>query len=415
MSELSKLQKELKETEQFLCDYKSSSSSSPLSSDKDHRLVSIAESFLSGSVHDRCESYRHKMKLKDPVTGDARFGPVTMQKIEKMLGQYYSLSKDLEKLLPEAKQKMQQKDENRDVKKPLTAAERIEQSRINKDHPAPQSMDPLSIFRPDIATDHHVMAEKGNDEHQNRSDVKEKAEAIRLQKRSRAEQEAIDRLKENRRISQICRILSDPRAMVTESSSSENTRKEVVMGTSVIRGCLQDLADSVKRDEAEQMEQYGLLVEANGFQGAVEIVQKVLTNIIAHPDDEMLRKIRVNHPAIRDRLTKYGLSSIKLLTALGFRAKPVLASGDAIPDEDVQLGLGETDTSDVPGISSDEISHAVKKAVEAEHPHGKTRLSILLVMTEPSTETMEGMEKWKDWFDGLHSSLDAVANFEQKH
>ena len=53
--------------------------------------------------------------------------------------------------------------------------------------------------------------------------------------------------------------------------------------------------------EAQQLVEFGLVVEegAEVLRGALGCVRSVLSNIHQHPDNEKLRRIRINHPAIR--------------------------------------------------------------------------------------------------------------------
>ena len=74
------------------------------------------------------------------------------------------------------------------------AAERIQQLRVYTHHPAPSPMVPLSIFRPDLlpATSSTDGGET-EEEQEEATRLREKAESVRTRKRSQAELEAMAR------------------------------------------------------------------------------------------------------------------------------------------------------------------------------------------------------------------------------
>lgn len=92
------------------------------------------------------------------------------------------------------------------------------------------------------------------------------------------------------------------------------------------------------------------------------------------------------------------MAAVKLLSAVGFRARPVTAAGLPLPDEDT--GESPPGRGEVRGLSAECVREQVQAAVEAGSGSGSDsgrseRLTLLLVMAEPPTETEAGREAWK--------------------
>ena len=72
-------------------------------------------------------------------------------------------------------------------------------------------------------------------------------------------------------------------------------------GIDLLRIRLDDLRQATFDNEAQQLKEFGLVVESGteALGVALNCVRGILSNIISHPDDEKLRRIRINHPVIR--------------------------------------------------------------------------------------------------------------------
>ena len=115
----------------------------------------------------------------------------------------------------------------------------------------------------------------------------------------------------------------------------------------------------------------------------------------------------------QERLTKLGVPAVHLLVAVGFRARAVTALGLPIPDEEEGEGGaeerkgegregregggggGERGEGRSLEVDVDTLTREVSRASEAEGTHATGRLTLLLVMSEPLTETAAGREAWK--------------------
>ena len=61
---------------------------------------------------------------------------------------------------------------------------------------------------------------------------------------------------------------------------------------------------AVAHREAAQLQEFGMVVEAEGLREALVCVRNIVQNIIRHPDNDLLRRIRLNHPAIKVKKVK---------------------------------------------------------------------------------------------------------------
>ena len=65
--------------------------------------------------------------------------------------------------------------------------------------------------------------------------------------------------------------------------------------------CLQALSEAAAQQERQQEQEFGMVLEPRAEQlaAALGCVKSILGNIALHPDDEKLRRIRINHPIIK--------------------------------------------------------------------------------------------------------------------
>ena len=63
------------------------------------------------------------------------------------------------------------------------------------------------------------------------------------------------------------------------------------------------------------------------FDGAIDLLSKIIKNIIENPDDEKYRSIRRDNPKIKDNLTGFK-SAIEIMKLLGFQEVKDSSSGD---------------------------------------------------------------------------------------
>ena len=97
-------------------------------------------------------------------------------------------------------------------------------------------------------------------------------------------------------------------------------------------------------------------------------------------------------------MTKFGVAAVMVLVALGFKAKAVMASGNPIPDEDFEDGEEESKGEEQKRkevVGRDTVEKEVKRALDADGSRLTGRLTLMLAMTEPPTETAAGREAWK--------------------
>ena len=95
-------------------------------------------------------------------------------------------------------------------------------------------------------------------------------------------------------------------------------------------------------------------------------------------------------------MTKFGIPAVQLLVALGFHARAVMAQGNPIPDEEELEGELHTQAkSEKDELSDVQVQAEVDKALAADGSKDTCRLTLLFVMSEPSTETTAGREAWK--------------------
>lgn len=118
-------------------------------------------------------------------------------------------------------------------------------------------------------------------------------------------------VKENVHMTRVADVLTAPEKRQEEGQNDSSyghtgmstEGRTAVEVTAKIRllAALSELQMSVEEEEARQQEQWGMVVEGKEalLAGALGCVKRVLGNIALHPDDEKLRRIRVNHPAIR--------------------------------------------------------------------------------------------------------------------
>jgi hypothetical protein len=150
------------------------------------------------------------------VTGNPRFGPATAAKVRALLSLLDALGLRADALATAAEERQQtrQKQENKqeeegegEGEEGAAAAARIRQQRIYTQHPAPPTMVPLDVFRPDLHQhqhQHHSSSapssssssvsgggqEGGEQQSEEAVLLREKAALLRSRKRSQAELEA---------------------------------------------------------------------------------------------------------------------------------------------------------------------------------------------------------------------------------
>lgn len=98
---------------------------------------------------------------------------------------------------------------------------------------------------------------------------------------------------------EVAGVLSIPE--LTRPSSDTASRSD---GCAMrLRSCLQALSEAAEEQERHQEQEFGMVLEprAEQLEVALGCVRSILGNIALHPDDEKLRRIRINHPAIKVR------------------------------------------------------------------------------------------------------------------
>lgn len=420
MSAVSRLQKDLLEVEQCLQQYQLAQSP-----DQDEEVLAASRS-LEGDLRTRCDSMRHKLEEKDPVTGNSRFGPTTSAKVKNILALYEHLTSIISPLIQVAANRerniVHEEDNKNTAHDEMSAAERIKQHRVDAQHPAPPAMVPLSVFRPNVVTDTSTLDGRNNEQNQQENeaarDLRERADEVRSRKRSQAESEAQARHQEKVWMEAVANSLNIRRKQTDPLINDSQSPSKTKSSSTHLYESLKALQLAARDIEIQQIKEYGMAIEceAEALQMALTCVKSIMTNIISHPDDDKLRRIRINHPIIKERLTKLGVASVQLLVALGFRARVVTALGNPIPDEELDLNVEENTTYSRihEALTASDMEREMQKALTADGSRSTCRLTLLLVLSEPPTETTLGREAWKVWFDGLHSSLDIIKAFESE-
>mmetsp|Transcript_20482 Transcript_20482/g.38049 ORF Transcript_20482/g.38049 Transcript_20482/m.38049 type:complete len:231 (-) Transcript_20482:212-904(-) len=225
---------------------------------------------------------------------------------------------------------------------------------------------------------------------------------------------------------EVAAVVSSPELAGSSSGTDSGTDSGTGGEATWLWRCLTALSEAAAEQERQQEQEFGMVLEPRAQQlaAALGCVRSILGNITLHPDDEKLRRIRINHPAIKEKLTKFGVPAVRLLVAVGFHARAVMAQGSPIPDEDEVEGVDSQERNEakgeqqqvqeveMKGKDSEWLRAEVDRALAADGTKSTSRLTLLLIMPEPPTETAAGREAWKIWFDGLQTSADKIQIFE---
>lgn len=104
----------------------------------------------------------------------------------------------------------------------------------------------------------------------------------------------VSSLQENTLMRRIASILSDLPHTTTDCSAVQPQQGR-------LHSCLVALDKATGDQEKQQEREFGMILEPRAEQltTALQCVRSILGNISLHPDNEKLRRIRINHPAIK--------------------------------------------------------------------------------------------------------------------
>lgn len=357
-----------------------------------------------------------KLDQIDPVTGTARFGDATKAKVHGLGDSMKSLDTNSRALLETLL---------RDVESYASAAVddgdngaavkvEVDEALLKLQHMIPAKPPTLVEVRA-ATTKEEVAAQAalariGNDEESHR--LHQKAEAIRLKNMTEA-QRMVEMYESNRK------TVND---MLSKLSGQFKPT------------CVEGLKKVVSYIDQQATDDDILL--ASQRKVALKMVLEIIQRIIARPDDNNCRKIRLTHPVIKERVGDL-LGGIELLLSIGFHLKLVDGGSDKNNSEtvltlteknmdvyrrviDIDMSFPSTANKipDVDNLASSSTCGTSGSSVQSDfYPLGAARKlysiltppvsmwDIILEMHEPATSVtlsgIAGKDTWLEWFDML--------------
>lgn len=281
-----------------------------------------------------------KVEEVDPITGTKRFGPKSVLRINKMVEVLTEQKLLAEQIMPLAIEVNQYF-----VQPKISAAE----SKILK----------LDFVTKESVPIMPINNEKDNDDKETIKELAQKANELREIARAKRlhKLEKIERLKQSFQ-AKVCAL-----------------------------NCTGAGADAVSKALSAMFEHsISSQSAADCFKIAISAITAIMDNILAHPDDISLRKLRLNHPNFQTRLGQFP-AAVNCLIAVGFVASIQWKDSKPIDDED--------------------SVHNLQLEVRTEEDLGE----VLLTMTEPNPEGAGGTTAWIEWFDGLSVFRDMIASY----
>ena len=173
---------------------------------------------------------------------------------------------------------------------------------------------------------------------------------------------------------ELAKIEEEKERQVALSVAAEQARMKRASDKTELREVLKTLNNSPKcaTEFAQTIETLSV--------GARQFLGDILTRILANPNDERLRRLRLSHPKVWATFTKYA-PALSSLAQLGFEAYMEPNTDDGT--EMASLSLSEGD--DLP-----------RKLLQLSV---SSRSNVIFAMAEPSVE--EDSTSWIRWFDKL--------------
>lgn len=295
-----------------------------------------------------------KMSEIDPITSLPRFGPKTIERIHNLQTMYNEFSIVADELMPIAVVLRNM------VVKPVIP------DHINKnlEPKEEEKSPPITISAVDLMG--------GEDENARLNELAQKANELR----------ELNRLKRLRKQEQIEKLKKSLTAKVDKLNS-------IGRGDNGLKDALSIMSEHNKTLPLSDSS------SSSSLKVAVGLILSILDNIIAHPDDISLRKLRLSNPSLQTRIVRYP-GAVSCLIATGFVAS-VLFKDITLVDTSVLPVTILTTNSETKQDSNNEI--------RSEEDLGE----ILLTMTEPDPEGSTAV--WIEWFDSLSSSRNFIASY----
>ena len=372
MSELSKLNKRVESAVAFFDTHKKTQLQNQ------REIVKKAREWLNGVDEEMlptADKLIGKTKEKDPVTGASRYGPNHVAKISALYDKIVALRKGLSILL-EGYGDGDGGDEDEDDEK-MKASEPAADA-IYTDFDKNQSVFTSALGYTDSS---------------------------RLQKNVATTMQRQDEL----------RLLADSLDPMAQVKTDLRLSTQSVNGDTVGVDRFILTAHRLRADCETNIAQYSHV----HLQTCLKFIQSVLVNICSHPDDEKLRRIRLQHPVVYSKLTQIH-GGLSLLTACGFVVRCERSEEEAA-EREAQVALSAaatTTTANTCTRAKDEGStdatlgvHAslgklpmdtdVSKLLICAH---QLDLPVNAVLLEPN---VEDIPKWMEWFDSLTALREA--------
>ena len=360
MSELSRITK----LESCACEWLRTNSAS---SDQmiTTRIRKDAKTFLDSVVSDMMPSVLklvNKTKEKDSVTGEPRCGPKHNEKIKTLFDKITALQQNLEAFLVGSN------------------SEDIISNDDNEDDKVHNGLAPDAIY-----TDSTVFDTRLGFQESSRLNTIVKT-TMQRQDELAAIAEALDPLASTK--TELKNLLLDI------NSNAANSSKENFM----------TIIGNLKTNAANTSESS---TSSATLMTQLRFMQSVMSNICSHPDNEKLRKIRVQHPIVYTKLVQ-PIGGLLLLSSCGFK---IICEVEDKTD-DITTVVKEAAASD----GADEVVlgvHAVAGTLPADTSTSSLlnaahtlSLPVNAVLIEPNVEdTM----KWVAWFDTLTAVRDVLS------
>lgn len=293
----------------------------------------------------RITKFTQRLSERDPITNQPRYGTQTAQRVTTLCQWYESLQSNVQTVVSQLNQK-HEKGNNDDNDDDGSANNKHNNSNMNGNNLASVSLSPLDSLRHAVADEQaqHMAQQQAAQRHaEEQAQLALAAERQRQEAQHQQEQLEQARVEAERRQRHEA-IVAQQRAQEDAERAARRAEQEwqrsIVKGIDGVKQYLQQLCHATPNDPEAQ-------------RTALQSLQRIFAQIVAHPEDVNVRRIRRTHEQFQHDIGRHE-GGTELLIAAGFRV---------------------TNVDDVP----------------------------CLVATEPDLE--HDMDGWSEWYDVLKATL----------
>jgi len=249
-------------------------------------VIEDTESTDSDSVGGRAAKFRNRLKEKDTVTGNPRYGPKMQEKVSGLLLRFESLAGPLEQARAESSSIFEQWKQTADLEEQLERERALQQAR---DQEKQQQIERLRVCeqeqkkcRKAAADEDERMAEQAH--------IAEKAQQIRLDRQIQKEAQKAEALR-----------------LATEEEQLINHRmNHSQVGFDGFKAAINDLSTSACASGEEPAKT-----------DALNALMAIVSNICQRPEESTFRTLKLHNPQFQDHIGKHA-GGLECMASLGF-------------------------------------------------------------------------------------------------